>query len=111
MASTPLNGSTETQEERLDRLRGVFSVAVTDIAERLMEELILGDDKAKLCLDMAQFTTYLMAIKITEARLQEPAKDKLLAAYWPMAKALKDEVPDMLREYAARAAGGAASNG
>ena len=105
MASTPLNGSTtETQEERLERLRGVFSAAVTDIADRLLEELLLGDDKAKLCLDMAQFTTFLMAIKITEARLQEPTKDKILAAYWPLAKALKDEVPDMLREYATRVA-------
>jgi hypothetical protein len=109
MASTHLNGSTtETQEERLERLRERFGLVLENIVERVLEELILGDDKAKLCLDMAQFTTYLMAIKITEARLQEPTKANILAAYWPMAKALKDEVPDMLRFYAEHPANGAA---
>jgi hypothetical protein len=100
----PANGAGPTREELLDRLRGFYSQAINDITDRVLAEVLLPDDQAAICLDIAQFTTFLMAVKIAEVRGLPPTKENLLHWYWPMQKALKDEVPGMLRAHAAAAA-------
>lgn len=97
-------GAGPTLEELLERLREVYSRAISDIVDRCLEEVLLPNDQASVCTDVAQFTTFLMAIKIAQIRQQAPLKENLMAAYWPMQKALKDEVPQMIREFAAVAA-------
>jgi hypothetical protein len=97
----------ETQDERLFRLRSAYSSAFNDVMDACLGELLLADDKAAVCLDAAQFFSYLMAVKIVEVRGQETTRENLMAAYWPMQKALKDDVPNMLRALADRAAAAA----
>lgn len=108
MASdTPLPipaGDMPTINETKERLRSVYLPAISDIVDRCLAEVLLPNDQASICLDVAQFTTFLMAVKIAEVRGQKPEREHLMAAYWPMQKALKDEVPGMLRTFADEAA-------
>lgn len=97
-------GDTTTLEEHRDRLRGAYSKAISNIVDRCTAELVLPDDQAAICLDVAQFTTFLMAVKIAELRGLTPTREHLMKWYWPMQKALKDEVPGMLRQFADAAA-------
>jgi hypothetical protein len=94
----------ETQDERMLRLRSAYSSAFDNVMDRVLEEVLLPDDKAALCLDAAQFFTYLMTVKVVEAHGLALTRENLMAKYWPFQKALKDDVPGMLRELAARAA-------
>lgn len=87
-------------EEVRDRLRAVYSQAISDIADRCAEELLLPDHRATMFLDLAQFTTFLMCVKIVEARGEQPTRENLLKAFWPAQKALKDDVLPMLRTFA-----------
>lgn len=89
-----------TIEEHKARLREVYSQVIDDVVDRVLQEVLLPNDKASICLDVAQFTTFLMAAKIVEVRGQPPLRENFMAAYWPMQKALKDEVPGMLRALA-----------
>jgi hypothetical protein len=86
-------------------LRGVYMQAISDIVDRVLAEVLLADDQAAVCLDVAQFTTYLMAVKIAEVRALPPTTENLMRWYWPMQKALKDEVPGMIRAHAAAVSG------
>ena len=102
-SDTPLPidaGDVPTIDEIKERLRSVYLPAISDIVDRVLAEVLLPNDQASICLDVAQFTTFLMAIKITEVRGQPGEREPLMAAYWPMQKALKDEVPGMLRTFA-----------
>lgn len=101
---TPLS-DVETMDDFRNRLRAVYSQAFSDIMDHILEDVILPDVKASILLDAAQFMTFLMAVKLTEVRGQAPTRENLLAAYWPMQKALKDEVPDQLRAFAAEVIG------
>jgi hypothetical protein len=102
------NGQTiapvESQDDRMLRLRSAYSSAFDNVMDRVLEEVLLPDDKAALCLDAAQFFTYLMTVKVVEAHGLALTRENLMAKYWPFQKALKDDVPGMLRELAARAA-------
>lgn len=93
-------GDTPTLSEHRERLRDVYSQAISDIVDACLGQLILPDDQAAICLDVAQFTTFIMAVKIAELRGLPPTRENLMKWYWPMQKALKDEVPEMLRQMA-----------
>ena len=101
----PINGAGPTREELLDRLRAFYAQAFNDVTDRVLGEVLLPDDQAAVCLDIAQFVTFLMAVKIAEVRALPPTVQNLMRWYWPMQKALKDEVPGMLRAHAAAMAG------
>lgn len=97
--------------EILDRLRGFYAQAISDVTDRVLAEILLPDTQAAVCLDIAQFTTFLMAVKIAEVRGLPPTTENLMRWYWPMQKALKDEVPGMIRSHAAVAAAAASQQG
>lgn len=90
-----------SSDDVLAGLREAISVGVDGLMDKALEQLILPDDQAKLCLDTAQFVTFLMAIKICQIRKLPISVENLMKWYWPMQKALKDEVPGMIRGYAA----------
>ena len=90
-----------TIEERLLDARAIYGNAFSDIMDRVLEEFLLVDDKTALLLDAMQFATFMLCIKTVEAKMQPVTKENLMAVYWPMQKALKDDVPGMLRQFAA----------
>jgi hypothetical protein len=107
MASEQLNGAAvEPIEERLLRLRAVYSQGISDILDRCLEELILPADQEAMLQDAAEFVVFVLAIKVAEARAQGLGKAKILAAYWPIEKAIKKEVPAKLLEFAKLAEAG-----
>lgn len=91
----------ETQEDRMLRLRSVYSSVFNDVMDRIIEEVILPNDKIALLTDAAQYFTFLMVTKIAAAEHKEGDKNALLSAFWPLQSSLKHEVPDLLRIYAA----------
>ncbi len=96
----PTDGTMPTRDDVLNRLRDVYATALDDIMTRVMDELVLPDDQAAVCLDFAQLAAFLMCIKVVEAKRQPPTRANLLAVWWPFQKALKDDVPDQLRAFA-----------
>lgn len=86
-----------------DELRAVlregYSTAINDIMDGCMANVLLPDDQAALALDAAQFMVFAMAIKTVGNRRQEPTRKNIMAAYWPIEKAIKGEVPRMLNEF------------
>ncbi len=109
MASdTPLPipaGDVPTLEQRLEVLREFYSDAASELMDRVLEQLLLPDDRSKVALDFAQVVAFLMCIKVVDARGQKPTRENLLAVWWPFQKALKDEVPGQLRVFAEEAGG------
>ncbi|HEV2079421.1 MAG TPA: hypothetical protein VGR19_05940 [Allosphingosinicella sp.] len=89
-----------TIEQRLEQVREVYTQGISDILDRCMDEFVLPQDQEALLDDAAQFAVYLLAIKKVEVRRQAADKKSLLAAYWPLEKAIKKEVPGMLLEFA-----------
>lgn len=87
-------------DDMKDAARAVYTNAFNDIMERVLEEFILPADRVSILYDAAQFFTFMCAAKIVGAQYQAPTRANLMAAYWPMQKALKDEVPGMLRSLA-----------
>lgn len=96
---TELNGAALFEEQR-QRVRQVYMQGISDIMDRCLGEFILPDDQASILSDAAQFLVMLMASKTVDVRQQEPTRLNLLAAYWPIEKAIKKEVPAALIELA-----------
>lgn len=90
----------EQPDDIRDRLRAVYSQAFDDIADRVLADLLLPSMQASVLYDMAQFMTFLVAVKLCEALGKPPTRENLMAVYWPAQKALKDEVPGQLRAFA-----------
>lgn len=97
------DGEHTTIEETLERLRAAYMGGVSEMMDRVLSEVLLPNDQAKVALDFAQVTAFLMCIKVVEVRGQEPTRENLLAVWWPFAKSLKDDVPPMLRAFAVEA--------
>lgn len=91
---------TPSMDDVLAGLREFMVEGIGAMFSRAIENVILPDDQAKLALDVAQVTTFLMAIKLCEIRQLPITVENLMRWYWPMQKALKDEVPGQLRAYA-----------
>lgn len=102
----PADENEPTFEERLDALRQFYMNGVSDLMDKVLETILLPNDKSKLALDFAQVTAFLMCIKVVEARGQGPTRENLMAVWWPFQKALKDDVPGMLRQFAEASAQG-----
>lgn len=102
MASDTLPIPTDgpTLEDRFDALRQFYMNGASDLMDRVLEQMILPDDRSKIALDFAQVVAFLMCIKVVEARGQKPTRENLMAVWWPFQKSLKDDVPPMLREFA-----------
>jgi len=100
MASEPQAAETPTFDERIEAVREVYMQGISDILDRCIDEFVLPQDQEALLGDAAQFVVYLLAVKKVEVRRQVPDKKVLLAAYWPLEKAIKKEVPGMLLEFA-----------
>lgn len=100
----PIQEASMSPDEHLERLRGFAMEGVNAVVDKALEGILLPDQMAAFCLDVAQFTTFLMAVKIAEVRGLPPTTENLMKWYWPMQKALKDEVPGMIRAHAAAAA-------
>lgn len=94
-------------EDTLARLREVYGTAFDDIMTRMLEEVLDPSVKVQVLADAMAFTCFLCAIKAVQARALPPTRENLMGAYWPMQKALKDDVPGMLRQFADAAAQGA----
>lgn len=99
----PVQEASMSPDEHLEGLRSFAMEGVNAVVDKALEQIILPDQMAAFLLDVAQFTTFLMAVKIAEARGLDPTTENLMRWYWPMQKALKDEVPGMLRAHAAAA--------
>ncbi len=100
----PADDSTPTLADRMDALREFYANGVSDLMDRVLAQFILPNDQSTLALDFAQVTAFLMCIKVVEARGQALNRENLLAVWWPFQKALKDDVPGMLRQFAEAAA-------
>lgn len=96
----PAADDTPTLEERMDALRQFYMNGVSDLMDRVLEQLLLPNDRSKVALDFAQVTAFLMCVKVVEARAQPVTRENLMAVWWPFQKALKDDVPGMLRKFA-----------
>jgi hypothetical protein len=94
-----------TIDEQRAYARGAYTNALNEMIDRVTQEFLLPADQVSVLYDIAQFATFLCAAKIVTARMQEPTPSNLMAAYWPMQKALKDEVPFMLRSLATELSG------
>jgi hypothetical protein len=104
--TTELNG-TPTLDEQLQALRQVYMQGVSDIIDRCLDELVLPAQKEAMIQDAAQFVLFLLAIKVAEVRGLGLERQQLLAAYWPLEKLIKKELPGMLLQFAReRGAGG-----
>lgn len=97
---TELNGATLFEEQR-QRVRQVYMQGISDVMDRCLGEFILPDDQEALLKDAASFLVFLMVTKILDVRRQQPTRQNLLGIYWPLEKAIKDELPKTLRELAA----------
>lgn len=97
MASNQVNGAQRFDELRA-RIREVYMAGINDVMDRCLDEFIMPDDKATICSDAAQFLVMLMATKAVESQGLPPTRANLLAAYWPIEKAIKKEVPASLLE-------------
>ncbi|MCP3735658.1 hypothetical protein M9979_12315 [Sphingomonas sp. RP10(2022)] len=104
-APLPIPTDMPTLEEPMDALRQFYMNGASDLMDKVLEQFILPDDRSKLALDFAQVVAFLMCIKVVDARGQKPTRENLLAVWWPFQKALKDDVPGMLRTFAEEAAG------
>ncbi|MGW8135410.1 hypothetical protein ACWGNZ_07200 [Sphingomonas zeae] len=93
-----------TLADRMDAVRTFYMNGASDLMDRVLEQFILPDDRSKLALDFAQVVAFLMCIKVVEARALPLTRENLLAVWWPFQKALKDDVPPMLREFAEKVA-------
>jgi hypothetical protein len=100
----PLLPGGMSAEDHLAMIREFITNGVNAVVDKALEDVLLPDTAAAILLDTAQFTTFLMAVKIAEVRALPPTVENLMRWYWPMAKALKDEVPGMIRQHAAAAA-------
>lgn len=92
-------------ENMLADARVAYGEAIGQMMDEVLAGFVLPDQKAAIVLDVAQFTAFLMCIKVVELRGQEPTRENLLAVWWPFQKALKDDVPGMLRLFAEERAG------
>ncbi len=101
----PIDGAVPTRDDVLSRLRDVYGQALDEIMTRVLAEVLLPNDQAAVCLDFAQMAAFLMCIKVVEAKRQPLTRENLMAVWWPFQKALKDEVPGRLREFADELAG------
>lgn len=101
-ASLPIPAAAmPTRDDLLDMARAHYGPAVSDLMDAVLTGILLPDDQAKVLLDVAQLTAFLMCIKAVKLRGQQPTRENLMAVWWPLQKALKDEVPGKLREFAA----------
>lgn len=96
----PIAEGAPTLDDMKGNARAAYTNAFNDIIERVIDEFILPADRIQMLYDIAQFTTFLCASKIPVIKGEEPSRERMMAAYWPFQKALKDEVPGMLRELA-----------
>ncbi len=87
-------------EKTLQELRSVYTTEIAQVMEQCCKELALPGDQVALCEDAAQFTVFMMVLNIVRLRGQDPTKKTLLAAYWPLEKAIKKEIPSMILDYA-----------
>ena len=104
--SEELNGVVVDFEQRRSAIRETLLGAVNDITSRVLDEFILPHEREQILQDVAMFVPFLMAVKTTEERRQEIDKKFLLAAWWPIEKRIKREVPEqLLMLHRARVAG------
>lgn len=87
-------------EDTLARLREVYGTTFNEIMSRLLEEVLDPSVQVQVLADAMAFTCFLCAIKAVEVRALPMTRENLMGAYWPMQKALKDDVPAMLRAFA-----------
>lgn len=90
----------ESQDERMFRLRSAYSSVFNDVMDRVLEEVILTNDKIALLTDASQYIFFLMVTKIATVQGKEGDKNALLSTFWQLQASLKHEVADQLREYA-----------
>lgn len=100
----PMDGNIPSLDDTMQSLRAFYAEAISEVVDRVLNQLILPDHQAAVCADVAQFTTFLMAVKIADVRQLPPTAENLMRWYWPLQKALKDEVPGMIRQHAAAVA-------
>lgn len=96
----PEAGTIESQDERMFRLRSTYSNVFNDVMDRILEEVILTNDKIALLTDASQYIFFLMVTKIAAVQGKEGDKNTLLTTFWQLQASLKHEVADQLREYA-----------
>ncbi|MBA2684745.1 MAG: hypothetical protein H0U66_09665 [Gemmatimonadaceae bacterium] len=87
-------------EEQLAEKREFYSTAISDTLDFVLEDVILAGDRTMLLQDAAMFMVFLLATKIAAAAGAEATDRKaVLAAYWPLEKAIKAEIPGMLMQF------------
>lgn len=99
MTEPRVNGAERFEEARA-RVRAAYMQGISDILDASLAEFIMPTDRETIAQDAAQFTVFLMALKIVEARGQPLNRKNLLAAYWPIEKAIKRDLPGMLLDFA-----------
>lgn len=87
-------------DEQRARVRDAYMNGISDIMDRCIGEFILPGDQETILKDAAKFLVFVIVTKINDVRRHPPTRENLLAAYWPLEKAIKDELPATLRELA-----------
>ncbi|AYJ85752.1 hypothetical protein D3Y57_06935 [Sphingomonas paeninsulae] len=90
----------ESFDDRLAELRAHYSGAICDVMDSCIEDILLPADRMTLLADAAMFMVFIISTKIA-AEQGAGADDRraLMAAYWPLEKAIKSDVPKLLMEF------------
>ncbi len=91
-----MNGAQSPFDLQRDQARAVYSNALNDITDRVLQDFILPADQRSIALDIAQFTVFLMAIKISSYGNKVPDKRELMQAYRHLMRDIEREVPELL---------------
>lgn len=104
MQGSSLNGAPlETMEEKLTRVRQAYMHALNDITDRMLEEFMLKADGDACCNDVAQFTVFLMSVKMASFGLPEgtvPTRVQVMQAFRHITRDIEKEVPEQLLAWA-----------
>jgi hypothetical protein len=87
--------------EQLAALRELYMNGVNAILDACLDHMLLTGDKHAILEDCAQFLTYLLCVKYTEAAGQPLELRTLMQSYRQLHKRIDKEVPGMLHGFAA----------
>lgn len=87
-------------DELLATLREGYTGAISDVLDAVLATLILPKQQEAVCVDAAQFLTFILAVKIVANNRQPMDSRNLMQAYRLINKSIEKDVPGMLVAFA-----------